>query len=707
MPDTLSRWRRSEMAVLQEKDAAMDVIAVEVLRHRLEALVDEASRVIERTAISPLVVDNGDYCTAILDADGDLIIGGGKITMQFHESTHAVRCLRGVHHDIAPGDVFLSNDPHDGGGLHPQDVFVLRPVFVDGELVAWVVNSAHLMDLGGMVPGSFAPNATDCYMEALRFPPVRLVSAGVEQRDIWSIFLNNVRVSNLVEMDLRALVAGINVGHDRLAELVSETGVDRFRFAIADLNRRALSAIRGRIAELPDGTYKYTTWAEWRGTFHKIPCAMTIDGSSLVFDFAGAAPQVASFLNSKDHVVKSMLSMYLALYLVGDLPHNQGYLDAFEVRCDEGSILNCTPPAPVGASHLLSSMDAVSAALRCLIAAAASAPESYVAQFISSIPPHSGKFLLTWSGPGHSGEPLAWLMQDSSAAGSPAAADRDGTDFYCEIVGKQNTLEPADVETTESWYPLRFSFRRRGNRMAHGAKRGGAGVELGFRSTGGQSLFGTSIGQHDLLSTAGTAGGLDGTTSRMAIRSADGNETPLHLTDQGFELAPGDEFLCWAGSGAAYGDPLDRAQAEVEADIRTGYITTEIAEEIYGVIDGDESATVQLRASLARRRLAEARPAEAPMNDIEVPEVAGLPIGPKIEQRGHVAVSSESGAALAVSPRSWTEGCPVLVEVVQDAYERRAYLDPVTGHYLHVEIVPVGEGISFEYLPSRWLEAAL
>ncbi|WP_285189522.1 hydantoinase B/oxoprolinase family protein [Rhodococcus sp. MEB041] len=694
------------MTALQENPTVtMNVIAVEVLRHRLEALVAEASRVIERTAISPIVVENGDYCTAILDGAGDLVIGGGKITMQFNESTNAVKTVLAVHDDIAAGDVFLSNDPHGGGGLHPQDVFVLRPVFVHGELVAWVVNSAHLMDLGGMVPGSFAPNATECYQEALRFPPVRLVRGGVEQRDVWAIFLNNVRVAHLVEMDLRALVAGINVGHDRLSTLVEETGIERFRFAIADLNRRALAAIRGRIAELADGTYRYTTYAEWRGAFHKIPCAMTVDGSSLVFDFDGAAPQVASFLNSKDHVVKSMLSMYLALYLVGDLPHNQGYLDAFEVKCTEGSILNALPPAPVGAAHLLASMDAVSAALRCLVAAASSAPGSYVSRFLSAIPPHSGKFLLTWSGPGHAGEPLAWLMQDSSAAGSSAGADRDGTDFYCEIVGKQNTIEPADVETTESWYPLRIDFRRRGTRMAHGAHRGGAGVELGFRSTSDTSLFGTSIGQHDLLSTAGTAGGLDGTTSRMAIQLADGTRKPLALTDQGFELKPGDQFLCWAGSGAAWGDPIDRAPALVEADIDAGYVSVEDAAEIYGVVPGDEDATSRRRAEIGSRRLAAARAAAVPMEQTVVSNEAGLPIGPNVDQRGDLAVASASGAVLAQAPRPWTDGAPVLVEEIGGASERRAYLDPVTGHFLHVEVVPVGEGISFEYMPTSWVTA--
>ena len=102
-------------------------------------------------------------------------------------------------------------------------------------------------------------------------PPVRLVRQGVEQRDVWSMLLNNVRLSSLVEMDLRALVAGTFVGHERMVELIEEIGVARFESAIADLNDRTRTAIGERIDELADGTYRGTNWAEWRGELLQDP----------------------------------------------------------------------------------------------------------------------------------------------------------------------------------------------------------------------------------------------------------------------------------------------------------------------------------------------------------------------------------------------------------------------------------------------------
>ncbi len=231
-------------------DVTVDPITLEVLRTRLEAISDESAMTIERTAISPVVTESKDYSATLLDGEGDLISGGGRIEYHFGAAQNAVRSTIARHGaTIAAGDVFLANDPHNGGGLHAQDVMVQQPVFVDGEMVAWVVNSAHLMDMGGMVMGSWAPAATECFQEAIRFPPVRLFRAGVEEVDVWAIFRNNVRISALVEMDLRALVAGCHVAEDKLIEVIGGMGVAPFGRAVAALLRhgraRAAAAHRG------------------------------------------------------------------------------------------------------------------------------------------------------------------------------------------------------------------------------------------------------------------------------------------------------------------------------------------------------------------------------------------------------------------------------------------------------------------------------
>src|SRR5258708_2557572 len=251
----------------------MDSTAVEVVRARLAAIAEEGALTIERTACNPVIAESRDCSCTLLDADAQLIIGGGAVAHHFGVCDHAVHSTLALHGDsLAPGDVFIANDPHNGGGIHYQDVVVQRPIFVGDTLVGWAVNSGHMIDMGGMAFGSWAPAATECYQEALRLPPVRLFRAGVEQNDVWAIVRNNIRVSHLVEMDIRSLVAGSQGAHDKMAQMAAMIGPQRFISALRLLRERTEREMRRRIALLEDGEYSMTTWTEWEKELYKVPC---------------------------------------------------------------------------------------------------------------------------------------------------------------------------------------------------------------------------------------------------------------------------------------------------------------------------------------------------------------------------------------------------------------------------------------------------
>ena len=151
----------------------VDPILLEVTRTKLNAISDESADTILRTAISPVVADAGDCSCSIYTPTGDLLSGGGPIVMHQHCGKNGITRILEMHGDeVADGDIFLVNDPYNGGGVHAQDVFVHRPIFAEGQLIAWAGASAHMIDMGGAVFGSFSTTATDCYQEALRFPPV-------------------------------------------------------------------------------------------------------------------------------------------------------------------------------------------------------------------------------------------------------------------------------------------------------------------------------------------------------------------------------------------------------------------------------------------------------------------------------------------------------------------------------------------------------
>jgi len=386
---------------------AVDPITLEVLRNRLEAIGEEAAAALERTAISPVVTESKDYSCTLLDGAGRLVIGAGQIQFHFRAASHAVQSTMARFGDeIDDGDVFVANDPHHGGGLHPQDVMVQRPVFVDGHRVAWVVMSAHMMDVGGMVAGSFAPAATECYQEALRLPPVRLFRKGREETGIWDVFRNNIRLPALVEMDMRSLVAGCHVAQDNIAGVVASMGVDTFVESIETTRRLSEAEMRRRIGLLADGRYRATSWTEWDDEFFKVPCELTVAGDRLVFDFSGASPQTNHFFNSKPYIIESEMVAQLAWLLARDLPYDDGIFAPIELRCPEGTIVNSVEPAPIAAAHMDVALNASEVGVQCVRLALGASPDHPARRYLSGWGPGSALGLHTWSCAGIDGRQL-------------------------------------------------------------------------------------------------------------------------------------------------------------------------------------------------------------------------------------------------------------------------------------------------------------
>lgn len=695
--------------------AVIDPITLEVLRSRLEAIGDEAAAALERTAISPVVTESKDYSCTILDGKGRLIIGAGQIQFHFGAAAHAVRSTMARYGEaIADGDVYLSNDPHHGGGLHPQDVMVQRPVFVQGVLVAWVVMSAHMMDVGGMVAGSFAPAATECYQEALRCPPVRLFIKHEEVTDVWDIFRNNIRVSALVEMDMRSLVAGCHVATEKLMGVVESMGRDVFVDSIRAIRDLSEAEMRRRIELLADGTYRATSWTEWEDDFYKVPCTLTVAGDRLVFDFEGASPQTEHYFNSKPYIVESEMVAQLAWLMARDLPYDDGIFAPIELRCPEGSIVNSIEPAPIAAGHMDVALNAAEVGVQCLRLAVAASAGHPARQHLGGWGTGSALGLHTWSGKGIDGSPDAFIMLDGNWVGSSAGSARDGLPLG-QLIGPESDYQFTDIEILESWYPILVSEKRsRPGANGAGRFRAGGGNQMGFTPHGTDRLTGATLGMRRWLPIEGAAGGLPGACTKFLIHRADGpvEEVPTHAS--GVVLEPGDvfQFLCAGGGG--FGDPLERPLERIVEDMALGRLGADQAEAVYGVVFSaagppDAEATAAHRATLTRRRLQEAEPPARPVPEgTAVPDVDALPLYPGVVQRGGVALAEQSGALLARAPDHWTDGCPVLVEWRPEGgpdVVTRSYLDPRTGTILYAEVALAEAPRGFASQPHHWTRA--
>ncbi|HMG40536.1 MAG TPA: hydantoinase B/oxoprolinase family protein [Acidimicrobiales bacterium] len=693
----------------------IDPIDLEVLRTRLEAIGEQAAAAVEHTAISPVVTEAKDYSFTLLDADGGLIIGSGQIEFHFGAASYAVKSTIERHGPtIAPGDVFIGNDPHYGGGLHPQDVMVQQPIYRDGERVAWVVISAHLMDVGGMVVGSFAPAATECFQEALRLPPVRLFRQGEEVTDVWDIFRNNVRLAQLVEMDLRGLVAGCHVAQERVEAVVASVGEERFVASLQALRDLSEAEMRARIAQLEDGVYRTTSWTEFDTEFFKIPCTLTIDGDRMVFDFAGASPQTPHFFNSKPYIIESEFIAMLSGRMAQDLPYNEGIFSAVELRCPEGTIVNARPPAPIAAAHMHVALNAANVALDAVKLALAASPDAPARRFLTGTGFESALGNQVWAWPLPDGSSDAFMVLDGNWVGGSGGTERDGLDLGRNLVGAGMEGMFTDIEILESWYPLLFSEKRarRGVEGA-GTHRAGGGNQMTFAPHGIDQMIGTTFGMRRWLPLEGAAGGEPGACNEFLVHHQDGSVEAVDVNVSGIVVTAGERFEMRLANGGGYGDPLERDPSSVLADLTAGRFTEEEAAAVYGVVTSagtvDADATAARRDEIRQQRLAAATP---PVKPVAVAAAVGegeaVPLYVGVVQRGSVAFAEASGTPLAVAPDHWTDGCAVLEARPRDdgpAVVFRSYLDPATGRCLHVEAVLADEPRAFESSPTRWTSA--
>jgi N-methylhydantoinase B len=690
-----------------------DPITVEVLRSRLEAIGREAGLAVERTAISPVVSETKDYSVTIMDAEARLITGIGYITGHFGASVSAVRATMARHGGtIAPGDVFLANDPHNGGGLHPNDVIVQKPAFLAGRLAGWVAVSAHMMDMGGMTPGSLSPQAVECYQEALRFPPVRLLRQGIEEGDVWSILRTNVRSAALIEADLRALVVGCNVAVSKIEEAVAELGLAGFTAATARLERATHDALARRVEAIADGTYGAVGWLELgESDVYPIPCRLTVAGSALQFDFAGCPGQLPRYFNSKPYIVQSALASKLHPWLAADLPYSQALLDLVDIAVPPRSLLNCEPPAPIGAAHMDATGAGISAAMQCLLLALGASPDAPEHRLLSA-QPSLGWAMMTWAFAREDGRIDNFIHTDGTLGGSPPGLAQDGVDLTSDLVGLKGSLEMPDVEILEAAYPVLMEERSSG-RGIHGLgtyRSGGACREV-LRPHGTRGLTGFMISTRGSVPNQGAAGGGLGTRTSLRLRRSDGAYEDVPLQAAGVHLAAGERFELRGPTAGGFGDPLARPFALVAQDVRQGRIDTAEAERFYGVVfDGhepDEAASKVLRGERMRARLSQARPPAKPIAGRASGQ--GAPLHPGVVQNGRHAVGVESGALLAEAPDPWTGGCATLDE--DDAgpngyvVQTRSYLDPLSGRRLLMEILLPDGSSAFECSPDRWIQA--
>lgn len=553
----------------QATRAVDDPIIFEVVKNAFIALADELAITVVRTAHSQVVRDSMDFSTAICDARGRVVAQGLGIPLHLGAIPDAMAALLAKYGgDVNPGDVFILNDP-DEGGMHLPDVFVIKPAFSDDELIGYAACVAHYADIGGRVPGGNAVDSTEIYQEGLQIPLLKLYDRGRPDETLIALLMRNVRIPEVVRGDLDAQLAACHTGEAGLRELVrrySATDVQTLAERILDYTE---GMVRDEIAELPDGDYSFEDHIDDDGFGSgpiRLHVKLTIEGDSLTADFNGTAGQARSALNGTASFAKSAVYTALKCVLSEEIPSNAGFYRPISVVTPPGSILNPRRPA-ARAARGLTGFRAVDAVLGALGQAV---PRQVPAAG------EGGATMIAIGGTGSGHRPFVFV--DFMCAGWGGRPDSDGIDGVSALAAN---LANVPVEEIELYHPVRVC------RYGFVPDTGGAGRWRGCLAVVRELELRERAGLLQVRSDRrrfrpyGLAGGREGTPSSNILNP--GPDERLLPTNTTTEIVAGDVFRHVTAGGGGYGDPAERDLERVLADVLDEKISPEYALREYGV----------------------------------------------------------------------------------------------------------------------------
>ena len=300
----------------------IDPITLEVVRNRLDAIAQEMQDALVRSAFSNIIKEGHDCSAALFDADANIVAQATALPAQLGVLPTAVHKVveRFASEQVREGDIFVLNDPYDGG-THLPDIALIAPVIIQGAAVAFAACIAHHQDVGGKTPGSLPTDATDIFQEGLRIPPLRLYEGGAPNATAHAFIERNVRIPEIVLGDLRAQRAALHVGTTRLATLFAEHGGDRMALLMTELLDRSERLTRNAIANMRPGTYVFEDYLDDDGidreNLVRIRASVTISGSDMTIGFDGSSPQLKGPLNADRSAVLSAVYFVLKAITIG------------------------------------------------------------------------------------------------------------------------------------------------------------------------------------------------------------------------------------------------------------------------------------------------------------------------------------------------------------------------------------------------------
>ncbi|MBL6608941.1 MAG: hydantoinase B/oxoprolinase family protein [Rhodobacteraceae bacterium] len=551
-------------------DISLDPVTLAILKGRLEQIADEMDATLFRSAFNPIIAEAHDASHGIYDAiTGDTLVQGKSgLPIFVGVMAFAVKAvIEKVARDgnLSDGDVFIFNDPYEGG-THLSDFRLVKPIYRNGTVFCYLASVGHWHDVGGNVPGNYNPEATESFQEGMLIPPVKLFSAGVLNKDIVDILSANSRLPNSLYGDLNGQINALDLGHQRLDDLLDQYGETDIQIALSLLKSRADRMMRDHLQALPNGTISVEDFLDNDGVNDvalKLAVDLSIEGDRLKVDFSRSSQACAGPVNISRST--TIAATYVALkHIFTDVPANAGVLQPVEFIIPEDSFLSVKAPKPVGGytETILRLIDVLFCAFEHI------APERVNGCAYGTIN--------ALSMAGHRSNGARWVMFSFFGGGHGGHPEGDGLNHGNAPISTA-TIPP--LEILEAAYPVAFTqWALRPDSGGVGKHRGGLGaiyeIEL-LEDSATVFLF----GERGKFPPPGVVGGGAGAMNKFTYQSAD-EETafpdktpPLASKITGVKLRKGQRVRLETPGGGGYGNAQERPEELIRNDLAQGYVS--------------------------------------------------------------------------------------------------------------------------------------
>jgi N-methylhydantoinase B len=477
-----------------------DPLELTVMANAFAMIAEEMGTVLVRGALSPNIRERRDASSALFDADGRMVAQAAHIPVHLGAMPESVRAVR--ERKPKAGDVFILNDPYDGGS-HLPDLTLVQAIGARGKVIGYAAVRAHHADVGGMSPGSMPQGATELVQEGIILPPTRLVREGALDEEVLRLILANVRTPEERRGDLRAQLAACAAGAAGWTALVERDGrarIDAAVGAVLDYTERLARARIATLGAIDGGAIDYLEGDGVSDDEVRVAARVSVSGrkgeARLRIDFTGSSPIVRGNVNAPASVTRAAAVFVLRTLLDLDVPTNDGIARALDLVIPEGSALSARWPAAVAAGNVEMSQRITDTIFAALANAGVDVPAQGQGTMNN----------ITFGGRG-------WTFYETLGGGQGASSRGSGPSGV--HVGMSNTLN-TPVESLESALPLRideYSLRRGSG--GSGRHSGGDGVRRVYRAT--EECTVTLLTERRRRAPAGAAGGAPGACGRNAL----------------------------------------------------------------------------------------------------------------------------------------------------------------------------------------------